>query len=90
MIIWAAVRYTLPAFLFLIYGNWWFICAVIMLAGGIGISTMIIGGPHEKHMQELIRYLQFGLWWLALGVTSNCSSYAACPDQVWEVPLPRS
>ncbi|XP_050381716.1 vacuole membrane protein KMS1-like [Argentina anserina] len=42
-----------------------------MLAGGLGIATMTIGGPHETHMQELIRYLQFGVWWLALGVASS-------------------
>ncbi|XP_004302421.1 PREDICTED: vacuole membrane protein KMS1-like [Fragaria vesca subsp. vesca] len=42
-----------------------------VLVLGLGIATMTIGGPHEKHMQELIRYLQFGLWWLALGVASS-------------------
>ncbi|GFZ14136.1 SNARE associated Golgi protein family [Actinidia rufa] len=30
-----------------------------------------IDGPHEKHVEELRQYLQFGLWWVALGVASS-------------------
>lgn len=54
---------------FMAKGGWYVL--LIMLAGGIGMVSMTIGGPHEKNMQELIRYLQFGLWWLALGVASS-------------------
>ncbi|KAM5561246.1 hypothetical protein ABKV19_022041 [Rosa sericea] len=51
---------------FMATGGWFVL--FIMLAGGLGIATMTISGPHEK---ELFRYLQFGLWWLALGVASS-------------------
>ncbi|XP_022743482.1 vacuole membrane protein KMS1-like isoform X3 [Durio zibethinus] len=40
------------------------------LAGSIGILVMTIGGPHEL-VQEHIHYVQFGVWWLALGVASS-------------------
>ncbi|XWS57534.1 hypothetical protein CRYUN_Cryun09bG0182700 [Craigia yunnanensis] len=40
------------------------------LAGSIGILVTTIGGPHEM-IQELINYVQFGVWWLALGVASS-------------------
>ncbi|XWS64540.1 hypothetical protein CRYUN_Cryun05aG0012800 [Craigia yunnanensis] len=40
------------------------------LAGSIGILVMTIFGPHEM-TQELIHYVQFGVWWLALGVASS-------------------
>ncbi|XVF41923.1 hypothetical protein PTKIN_Ptkin01aG0319700 [Pterospermum kingtungense] len=47
----------------------WFILLSIC-AGSIGILVMTIGGPHEM-IQELIHYVQFGVWWLALGVASS-------------------
>ncbi|KAM1799471.1 hypothetical protein ACFX12_033407 [Malus domestica] len=54
---------------FMAKGGWFVL--LIMLAGGIGVITMTIGGPQQEHVWELIRYLQFGLWWLALGVASS-------------------
>lgn len=41
-----------------------------ILAGSIGILLITIGGTHEM-IQELIHYVQFGVWWLALGVASS-------------------
>lgn len=37
----------------------------------IGVLIMTIDGPHEKHVEELSRYIRFGLWWMALGVASS-------------------
>ncbi|KAA8548630.1 hypothetical protein F0562_000314 [Nyssa sinensis] len=37
----------------------------------VGILLVTIDGPHEKHIEELLQYLQFGLWWVALGVASS-------------------
>nr|XP_008388565.2 vacuole membrane protein KMS1-like isoform X1 [Malus domestica] len=54
---------------FMARGGWFLL--LIMLAGGIGVITATVGGPQQEHIRELIRYLQFGLWWLALGVASS-------------------
>ncbi|PSS24576.1 Vacuole membrane protein [Actinidia chinensis var. chinensis] len=45
--------------------------ATSILAGFIGIMFTTVGGPHDEHVQELLRYLRFGIWWLALGVASS-------------------
>ncbi|XP_043692387.1 vacuole membrane protein KMS1-like [Telopea speciosissima] len=37
----------------------------------VGILLIAIDGPHEKHVEEFLRYFQFGLWWVALGVASS-------------------
>ncbi|XP_050375002.1 vacuole membrane protein KMS1 isoform X2 [Argentina anserina] len=37
----------------------------------LGFLLMTIDGPHEKHFEELFKYFQFGLWWVALGVASS-------------------
>ncbi|KAK6233111.1 hypothetical protein SCA6_003184 [Theobroma cacao] len=47
----------------------WFIFSST-LAGSIGILVMTIGRHHEM-IQELIHYVVFGAWWLALGVASS-------------------
>ncbi|GFY85083.1 SNARE associated Golgi protein family [Actinidia rufa] len=44
------------------------LCTVGVL---IAILLFTIDGPHEKHVEELRQYLQFGLWWVALGVASS-------------------
>ncbi|XVF31336.1 hypothetical protein REPUB_Repub16aG0136900 [Reevesia pubescens] len=51
------------------YAAGWFMFSSI-LVGSIGILTMTIVGPHEM-IQELLHYVQFGVWWLALGVASS-------------------
>ncbi|KAF4367854.1 hypothetical protein G4B88_003333 [Cannabis sativa] len=50
-------------------GGWLMLLSVVALA--IGILLMTIDGPHEKHVEELVKYFQFGLWWIALGVASS-------------------
>lgn len=42
-----------------------------ILACGIAIVVTHVRGAHEEHVQELLHYLRFGLWWLALGVVSS-------------------
>nr|TKW35423.1 hypothetical protein SEVIR_2G371300v2 [Setaria viridis] len=32
---------------------------------------LFTAGPHEKHVQELLWYVRFGLWWIILGVASS-------------------
>ncbi|KAL6495107.1 meiotic spindle pole body protein Kms1 [Orobanche gracilis] len=47
----------------------------LMLLGAIvvtaGILLVIVDGPHEKHVEEVLRYMRFGIWWVALGVASS-------------------
>ncbi|KOM26582.1 hypothetical protein LR48_Vigan303s000400 [Vigna angularis] len=39
--------------------------------GIFGIVLMTLGGLQEKHLEELLEYFRFGLWWVALGVASS-------------------
>ncbi|KAH7573757.1 hypothetical protein JRO89_XS03G0203000 [Xanthoceras sorbifolium] len=41
------------------------------VVGALGVLLMTIDGPHEKHLEELSAYFQFGLWWITLGVASS-------------------
>ncbi|CAA2967312.1 vacuole membrane KMS1-like [Olea europaea subsp. europaea] len=41
---------------------------MIVIAGVLLVTT---DGPHEKHVEEVLRYIRFGLWWVALGVASS-------------------
>ncbi|XP_073054375.1 vacuole membrane protein KMS1-like isoform X2 [Primulina eburnea] len=36
-----------------------------------GVLLVTVDGPHEKHVEEVMRYIRFGLWWVALGVASS-------------------
>ncbi|KAL0457223.1 UNVERIFIED_CONTAM: Vacuole membrane protein KMS1 [Sesamum latifolium] len=36
-----------------------------------GVLLVTVDGPHEKHVEEVQRYIQFALWWVALGVASS-------------------
>nr|CAD1840491.1 unnamed protein product [Ananas comosus var. bracteatus] len=35
------------------------------------IPSLTVDGPHEKHVQELLNYARYGLWWISLGVASS-------------------
>ncbi|XP_028792403.1 vacuole membrane protein KMS1-like [Neltuma alba] len=50
-------------------GGWLLLFSAFV--GAFGIVLMTIDGPHEKHIEELHNYFQFGLWWIALGVASS-------------------
>ncbi|KAJ4719466.1 Vacuole membrane protein KMS1 [Melia azedarach] len=39
--------------------------------GIIGVLVMTLGGTRTERVQELLLYLRFGVWWLALGVASS-------------------
>ncbi|XP_023514622.1 vacuole membrane protein KMS1-like isoform X2 [Cucurbita pepo subsp. pepo] len=36
-----------------------------------GILVLTIEGPHEKHVEEIVKYFDYGLWWVILGVASS-------------------
>ncbi|KAI5012195.1 hypothetical protein ZWY2020_024329 [Hordeum vulgare] len=44
---------------------------IVLLLGATCVLLLVTNGPHEKHMQELLWYARFGLWWVILGVASS-------------------
>ncbi|KAL6957152.1 meiotic spindle pole body protein Kms1 [Sarracenia purpurea var. burkii] len=66
----AAIKYFKRSLSYLLaHGGWpMVLCNVVAL---VGILLFTIDGPHGKHIEELRQYLQFGLWWVALGVASS-------------------
>ncbi|KAL6657753.1 hypothetical protein ACP70R_005533 [Stipagrostis hirtigluma subsp. patula] len=44
---------------------------VVLLVLATWFLLLFTDGPHEKHVQELLWYVRFGLWWVALGVASS-------------------
>jgi hypothetical protein len=66
----AIFQYVKQSILYLLAkGGWLMLLSTVAVA--IGILIMTIDGPHEKHVEELSRYIRFGLWWMALGVASS-------------------
>lgn len=53
----------------LAHAGWFMLLSALFLLAGILLVT--IDGPHEKHVEEVLKYLRFGLWWVALGVASS-------------------
>lgn len=51
------------------HGSWLILLSAIVVA--IGILLVTVEGPHGKHIEEMQLYVQFGLWWVALGVASS-------------------
>ncbi|KAL7144701.1 hypothetical protein ABFS83_07G029900 [Erythranthe nasuta] len=49
--------------------NWFIPLSSIILITCTLLLT--VDGPHEKHVEEVIHYVRFGLWWVALGVASS-------------------
>ncbi|XP_024029020.1 vacuole membrane protein KMS1 [Morus notabilis] len=56
-------------FYLLAKGGWLMLLSTLALA--VGVLLVTIDGPHEKHVEELVKYFRFGLWWMALGVASS-------------------
>lgn len=50
-------------------GGWLLVFSTLVMSCAVLLAT--IEGSHEKHVQEVLRYLQFVLWWTALGVASS-------------------
>ncbi|KAK9048690.1 hypothetical protein SSX86_032344 [Deinandra increscens subsp. villosa] len=44
---------------------------LIVVVMAVGVVLVTDDGPHTKHVEELVEYLRFGLWWVALGVASS-------------------
>ncbi|KAM1192058.1 hypothetical protein ACFX2J_012461 [Malus domestica] len=50
-------------------GGWLVLSSIVLLS--LGVLLITFDGPHEKHLEELAKYFQFGLWWVALGIASS-------------------
>ncbi|XP_075473574.1 vacuole membrane protein KMS1-like isoform X1 [Primulina tabacum] len=51
------------------HGVWLMLLSTLPVISGVLLVT--VDGPHEKHVEEVMRYMRFGLWWVALGVASS-------------------
>ncbi|XP_061338621.1 vacuole membrane protein KMS1-like [Gastrolobium bilobum] len=66
----AVTQYMKKAALYLLAkGGWLMLFSFVV--GALGIMLITLDGPHEKHLEELLKYFRFGLWWVALGVASS-------------------
>ncbi|XP_044484139.1 vacuole membrane protein KMS1-like [Mangifera indica] len=66
----AVVQYLKQSTLYLLAkGGWLLLLSSVVVA--VGILLVTVDGSHEKHVEELSEYFQFGLWWIALGVASS-------------------
>ncbi|XP_058073715.1 vacuole membrane protein KMS1 isoform X2 [Magnolia sinica] len=66
----AIVQYLKQSILYVLTrGGWLMLFCTVAVASGL--LLIAVDGPHEKHVQEFIRYFRFILWWVALGVASS-------------------
>ncbi|EYU45646.1 hypothetical protein ABFS82_14G016300 [Erythranthe guttata] len=66
----AVVQYLRRSFAYLLsHGGWLIVLSALVAIAGILLVT--VDGPHEKHVEEVLHYMRFGLWWMALGVASS-------------------
>ncbi|CAK9150241.1 unnamed protein product [Ilex paraguariensis] len=66
----AIIRYLEQSVIYLLgHSGWLMLVSTIVVL--IGILLFTIDGCHEKHVEEVLQYLWFGLWWMSLGVASS-------------------
>ncbi|KAF8079867.1 hypothetical protein N665_0996s0021 [Sinapis alba] len=51
------------------HGVWFMLVTTLLVASGVLLVT--VDGPHGKHVEEVLEYVRFSLWWIALGVASS-------------------
>lgn len=51
------------------HGVWLVLLSATVVVSGIVLLT--VDGPHEKYIEEVMRYMRFVIWWVALGVASS-------------------
>ncbi|XP_004247368.2 vacuole membrane protein KMS1 [Solanum lycopersicum] len=65
----AMMQYLMRSIAYLLSHRW---CMLFSMIAGLALILLVTtDGPHVKHVEEVGRYLQFGLWWVALGVASS-------------------
>ncbi|KAL2469913.1 Vacuole membrane protein KMS1 [Abeliophyllum distichum] len=66
----AIIQYLRQSVAYLLsHGGWLMLLSTMIVIAGVLLVTT--DGPHEKHVEEVLQYLHFGLWWIALGVASS-------------------
>ncbi|CAI9118509.1 OLC1v1020089C1 [Oldenlandia corymbosa var. corymbosa] len=53
----------------LAHGSWFLLLSTVIVLPAVLLVKL--DGPHEKHIDEVLEYVRFGLWWMALGVASS-------------------
>ncbi|KAI3704093.1 hypothetical protein L1987_74306 [Smallanthus sonchifolius] len=53
----------------LTHGLWLMLLAIVTVAGVV--LFLSANGPNGKHVEELLEYVRFAMWWVALGVASS-------------------
>ncbi|KAJ4881215.1 Vacuole membrane protein KMS1 [Raphanus sativus] len=51
------------------HGGWFLLVTTLLVSFGVLLVT--VDGPHGKHVDELLEYVRYSLWWIALGVASS-------------------
>ncbi|KAK1414717.1 hypothetical protein QVD17_30467 [Tagetes erecta] len=54
-----------------IFTHGFLLMLLIAVVLAVGVLLVTDEGPHTKHVEVLVEYLRFGLWWMALGVASS-------------------
>ncbi|URD73457.1 SNARE associated Golgi protein [Musa troglodytarum] len=68
--IFATLQYLRRSLVYILAKGGW-ILVLFLPVFAVGLLLLSVDGPHEKHIQELIHYTRFSLWWVALGVASS-------------------
>ncbi|XP_038991271.1 vacuole membrane protein KMS1-like isoform X2 [Hibiscus syriacus] len=66
----AIIQYVVQSVSYLLEKGGWLMLSSTLIAV-VGILLVTVEGPHEKHVEEVSQYVQFGLWWITLGVASS-------------------
>lgn len=66
----AVVEYIRKSLVYLLTHVVWLMLFVSLAVAG-GLLFLSVDGPYGKHVEELVEYGRFGLWWVALGVASS-------------------
>ncbi|KAK9076892.1 hypothetical protein SSX86_005227 [Deinandra increscens subsp. villosa] len=66
----AIAQYLQRSLIYLLTHGVWLMFLVIAVAAGV-VLFLSVDGPHTTHAEELLEYVRFGLWWVALGVASS-------------------
>jgi hypothetical protein len=66
----ATIQYIKRSISYLLAHGGWFILitTLLVVSGGLLVT---VDGPHGKHVEEVLEYVRYGLWWIALGVASS-------------------
>ncbi|KAD4179807.1 hypothetical protein E3N88_28398 [Mikania micrantha] len=66
----AVAQYLQRSLIYLVTHGVWLMLLVIVTVAGV-ILFLSTDGPHATHVEVLLEYVRFGLWWVALGVASS-------------------